>query len=351
MLSIMKKMVIAVVMAAFVFVGNLHAEDAVRAKEPKPGTKEYDDQVILRVNDVEFTRAVIKTTINNLMPAMSMHSSVSDERREKIRVTAVKGLIEDTLVKVEAAKDKELADAITKKDIDEAIDAFAKTLPKGVTLKQAMKNSKMNKKDLREFFKKQMLLHNYYAKVRKQLAEKALATVDEVYIKDYYDHNLAKFVVPEQIHLRMILLKADPSGGTRVWSAVYNRAMELVEKARAGEDFGKMAKELSEDKQTAEKEGDMGWQHRGSLMEELEAVSVNMKPGDVSEPINTLYGYVVVKMEGVKPEVQKTFEEINREKLKNELSDKLLKKDYEAWLSGLKAAAKIEYLSDEVRLK
>lgn len=351
MLSIIKKLVLAAAIIIFVSAGNLIAADDVKSNEPIQGTPEYDNQVILRVNEVEVTRVKFKAIVEKLIPSMGMHSSVSDERREKTRVTAVKGMIDDILVEAEAVKDADVAASIAKKDIEAEVEALTKRLPKGVTLKQAMKNSKMDKKELRAFFRKQLQTQRFYAKMRKQSATQAEATVDEAYAKEYYEKNLSKFKVPEQVHMRMILLKADPSGGTMVWSAVYKRATELIEKARAGEDFGKLAKEFSEDKQTAEKDGDMGWLHRGSMMEEIDTMSANMKPGDVSEPINTLYGYVVVKLEDVKPEVQRTFEEINREKLKVELREKLAKTLYDDWIKSLWAAAKIEYLSDEVRLK
>lgn len=347
MLSVIKRLILTVALVLFVSVS--HAADAGRP--PQPGTNEYNNQVVLRVNGVEFTMSTYQSYVNSAIPRMSMHKSVSDERKEMIRAKIIRDMITGELVAEEAAKDEEIVSMVKKKDVEEGIDALIKKLPEGLTLKQMLKNSKMSKNDLRAVIRKDLQARKYNVKISKKLLEQADKTVDDAYAKDYYEKNIAKFKVPEQVHMRMILIKADPSGGTKVWAESYKKAKELTEKARAGEDFGKLAKERSEDKETAEKEGDLGWAHRGSMMEEIDAASENMKPGDVSEPINTLYGFLVVKLEEVKPEVQRKFEEVNLDKLKVELSDKLSKSLYEEWLDGLWAAAKIEYLSEEVRLK
>lgn len=349
MLGIIRRLTLAAALVLFVSVSQGSAEDKV--KPPLPGQNEYNNQVVMRVNGAEFTRATFESYMNKAIPRMSMHKSVGDERKEQIRVSVVTEMITTQLISEEAAKDKDVVSMVKKKEVEDAIDAMIKKLPEGMTLKKLLKNSKMSKDDLRAVIRKDLQAKYFNAKISKKLTEQADKTVDDAYAKAYYDKNLPKFQEPEKAHIRMLLLKADPSGGTKVWTEVFKRAKELTEKARAGEDFGKLAKEFSEDKDTAEREGDLGWLHRGSMMEEIDLVSEKMKPGDVSEPINTLYGYLVIKLEGVKPEVQKKFEELNLKNLKTELSDKLVKKLYEDWLDSLWATAKIEFLSDEVRLK
>ncbi|MBI5886667.1 MAG: peptidylprolyl isomerase [Deltaproteobacteria bacterium] len=346
MMSFIKRSAFAAVLVLSVSLTQAFAADD--NMPPLPGTQEYGKQVILRVNGIEFTRGTYDSNVNNAIPRMSMHKAVSDERKEKIRQAVISDMITGELVAEEAAKDKEVVAMVKKKDVEAAIDALVKKLPEGMTLKKLLKNSRMSKDDMRAVLRKDLQAKRLNEKMSKKLIEQADKTVDEAYARDYYQKNLAKFVEPEQVHVRMILLKADPSGGAVVWSAVYKKAKELTDKARGGEDFAKLAGEFSEDEQTAKKGGDLGWQHRGSLMEELDVVSEKMKPGDVSEPINTLYGYVVIKLEGTKPEVQRKFEEINLGNLKTELSDKLSKTLYDGWIDGLWAAAKIEFLAPDV---
>jgi len=348
MLNIIKRLTLAAALLLSVSVSQGLAADSV--EPPLPGTDEYNNQVVLRVNGVEFTRATFNSNVNNAIPRMSMHKAVSDERKEQIRQTVISNMITGELVAEEAAEDKDVVSLVKKKEVEDALDALVKKLPEGMTLKKILKNSKMSKADLRTVIRRELQGKRYNEKMSKKLIEQADKTVDEAYAKEYYLKNLPKFKEPEQVHIRMILFKADPSGGTKVWSAVFTKAKELIDKARAGEDFANLAGKYSEDEQTAKKGGDLGWQHRGSLMEELDLVSEKMKPGEVSEPINTLYGYVVIKLEGVKPEVQRKFEEINLENLKIELKDKLSKTLYDNWIDSLWAAAKIEFLAPDVEL-
>lgn len=344
-----KRCALVAVMVLFAAVNQGYAKE--KTKQAMPGTKEYNNQVVLRVNGVEFTRATYDSYVNKAIPRMSMHKSVSGERKEQLRQAAVTEIITGELVAEEAAKDPEVAAMVSQKDVDDAIAEVVKKLPEGMTLKKILKNSNMSKDELKQTIRRDLQARHYNVKISKKLNEQADKTVDDAYAKDYYEKNLAKFVEPEKVHVRMILLKADPSGGTKVWTSVYKRAKELTDKSRAGEDFGKLAKEFSEDKQTAEKEGDLGWQHRGSMMEEIDAMTGAMKEGEVSEPFTTLYGYLVIKLEGVKPEKQKMFDEINLVNLKADLADKLAKKLYNDWLDALWAGAKIEFLADDVRLK
>lgn len=350
MSSLIRKVVFALFFAALISLpGYTFAEGADKAadKEDEQAAK----VVVLRVNGVEFTRSSLDTAIANLMPSASFHSSVSQERREKIRKSAVTSMVNDELVREAAAKDNDIVSSITKKDVEHEVDALVKKIPAGRTLKDVLKESRMSKTEMKDYLRKKLQARKYITKQMEGFAKQAEATVDDAFMRDYYAKHLAKFLEPPQMRMRTILIKADPSGGTKVWNAVRLKVKGLVDRARKGTDFAAMAKKYSEDKQTAEKGGDMGWQHLGSFIDEINAVAESMKVGDVSEPIMTLHGYIVVKLEDKKPEVQRKFEELNIARLKAELAEKERKRLAGQWIEDLRAAAKIEYLTEDVIFK
>ncbi|MBI5468022.1 MAG: peptidylprolyl isomerase, partial [Deltaproteobacteria bacterium] len=269
-------------------------------------------EVVLRVDGKEFTRETVDIAVSNLLPMMSYHSSVSEERYKTIQKTAVDSLINNEIIYSKAKNAKD-APPVTRKDIDEEVAKLKKRLPKGKTLDSVLKNSKMTMAELREDFKKNIMISRVNKKKNEEVRKQAAANVDEAYLLDYYTKNIDKFKEPDQIHVRSILLKADPSGGQKVWNEVKKKAQEVTDKARSGEDFAALARKISEDP-NAKDGGDMGWAHRGSLFPEIDDAAAKMKVGEISDPVMTIYGYHILKLEGVKPSVQKKFDEINKEK-------------------------------------
>lgn len=322
-----------------------YAADKQAKAAPAKGTPE---EVVLRVDGRSYTRENVKIAVDNLLPMMSYHSSVSEDRYKTIQKTAIDQMINSELIYKRATKNPKDMPKVSSKEVDEEIDKLKKKLPKDKTLETILKNSKMTMADLREDFKKNIVIDRVNKKKTEDVRKKAAANVDEAFLKDYYTKNIEKFKEPEQLHVRSILIKADPSGGQKVWDVAKKKAQEITDKARTGEDFAALAVKTSEDP-NAKNGGDMGWAHKGSFFPEIDDAAAKMKVGEISDPVMTIYGYHILKLEGVKPSVQKKFDEINKEKLKSELTAKEFKRLWDGWIKELRSTAKIEYLADDMK--
>lgn len=341
MASLTKHILIAAALMSLLPLNGLYAQPKSAQPQAAAEPAEKPTDIVARVNGKEINREALDIAASNLMPYMSFHQSVSDERLMKIKKTALEKLIEGELV-YRYAKEQKL-DSVTSKEIDSEVDKLKKKLPKGETLDKVLKRSKMTIADLKEDLKKSIVIARVSKKKYEEFQKKSEATVNDAFMKDYYQKNLAKFKEPEQINLRTILLKADPSGGQKVWNEVHKKAQEIAKRIKGGEDFATLAKSVSEDPY-AKNGGDMGWSHRGSLFQEIEEAVSKLKVGEVSDPIMTMYGYHIVRIEALKPSVQKKFDDLNKENLKKELEQKELKRLNDDWKKGLRDAAKIEYL-------
>ncbi|HUL22642.1 MAG TPA: SurA N-terminal domain-containing protein [Thermodesulfobacteriota bacterium] len=148
-------------------------------------------------------------------------------------------------------------------------------------------------------------------------------------VKRYYDLRKDTFKIPKQIRLRNILIKAGAQESPDQLEAKRKKAEEILEKAKKTKDFGSLAKQYSE-AENAPKGGDLGWIQKGMLGEPVESALFSMKAGDLTGVLSGREGFFIFKIEEVKEEKQKSFEEVKgqilealkKEKTKAEASRK-----------------------------
>jgi peptidyl-prolyl cis-trans isomerase C len=150
--------------------------------------------------------------------------------------------------------------------------------------------------------------------------------VDDAAVQKYYHDHQAEF---EQVHARHILIRFTgspaplPPGRKEMTDAeALAKAQEIRKKLDAGGDFVALAKEESYDTSNAGNGGDLGTFHHGMMAPPFEQASFAMKPGDISDPVKTQFGYHIIKVESKE---SKTFEEAKpdiEKRLKPEMTQK-----------------------------
>lgn len=152
--------------------------------------------------------------------------------------------------------------------------------------------------------------------------------VSDADIEAYYNNNQKKYQQPETVHARHILLKLDKTASSEQVSEKREQALEIMEQAKAGEDFAELAEKYSEGP-SKEKGGDLGKFERGDMVKPFSDKAFSMEPGEISEPVRTEFGWHIIKVEektkkSVKP-LAEVKEEIRQtlamEKAKNEAYD------------------------------
>ncbi|HJN19752.1 MAG TPA: peptidylprolyl isomerase [Candidatus Nitrosopelagicus sp.] len=74
-----------------------------------------------------------------------------------------------------------------------------------------------------------------------------------------------------------------------------SESIEILDKIKKGEKFGKMARQFSTDSGSAKRDGSLGYFGRGKMVKEFENAAFALQTGEISEPIKTQYGYHIIK--------------------------------------------------------
>jgi len=151
-------------------------------------------------------------------------------------------------------------------------------------------------------------------------------SVEAEQVQDLYNADLERFVEPEQIRARHILLKVDRNAEPQKTQAVQKQAKGLQEKIKNGADFAVLAKKYSQDEATAATGGDLGFFKRGAMVGPFEEVAFSLQPGEVSDVVETPFGYHIIKLEEKKTKRVRPLEEV-RDELVRDLQQELAERE------------------------
>ncbi len=129
--------------------------------------------------------------------------------------------------------------------------------------------------------------------------------VPESDVEKYYTTHITDYQEPESRHARHILVKASPNDPEEA----RKKAQEIKALAEADDDFAKLARTYSEGP-SAPSGGDLGFFTRGRMVPAFEQAVFSMKEGEISEVVETNFGYHIIKLEEINPSSTKPLEEV-----------------------------------------
>jgi peptidyl-prolyl cis-trans isomerase C len=283
------------VLASATVVGSAQAEDvakkvnvsvdapAVKVEAKAPQAKMSPDAVILKVDGEEIKKAQVMTSWNSMFP--KDRAPDFDTIQPNIRDNVLRGVATEQLIYKRAASS----------GVDESAEFKAKM-------------EQIKQKVLTQVF----------------LEKEANSRVTEADIRKRLDAENAKLKDKKQAHARHILVKTK------------EEAQDILKKLKAGEKFEELAKKLSVDTGSGVKGGDLGFFTADAMVPEFSKAVFAMKAGQTSDPVETSFGWHVIKLEEVKPVPPLTYEAA-KDSIGNELKSKAL----ETFVDEVVAKAKI----------
>ena len=216
----------------------------------------------------------------------------------------------DNMVRFEIYKQdaEEKGIKVTDNDVDAEYKKMVDMYGGEEKLQEALKENDLTVDQMKKYMKTNLLMRQYQEKMLKELEP----TEEE--LKKYYDGHKDEFKTAEASH---ILVKTK------------EEAEAIKKELDGGADFAKLAKEKSLDTGSAQNGGSLGQFSPGQMVKEFDEKVFSMKPGEISDPVKTQFGFHIIKLEkvsndfkGAKDAVK---EAVIQEKFK-EYNDKLEKK-------------------------
>lgn len=215
----------------------------------------------------------------------------------------------------------------------------------GVVISNLAKQKSFDKnpqiKEQIEFYKDNYLANEY---LKKEVAEKVKVTEEE--IKSYYESHNDEFKTPEMIRARHILIQANQSASESDKKKAKEKAENILKKIKDGEDFAKLATELSEDPGSKSKGGDLGFIPRGKTVKPFEDAVFSLKPGEPGI-VETQFGYHIIKVEEKREPAFEPFEQA-KERISQKLAQERMKSTVTEFIEHSMKDAGVEIYSEKI---
>ena len=172
----------------------------------------------------------------------------------------------------------------------------------------------------------EMIVNEYLARAYVEQEILGGVTVSDEEVEKFYRDNQSAFENPEQLRVRHILISVKPGASDEEKNAAKKKTTDILERVKKGADFAKLAEEYSEDPGSRQKGGDLGYITRKTTMPELEQAAFALEVGQVSGPVETAFGFHLIKVEEKKKASVAPFDQVKEEVRRKTLQEAKQKK-------------------------
>src|SRR6266702_127844 len=279
-------------------------------------------------------KAIDAVALRRAKKVLQRGRTAAAEQQAALDKEAVEQLISAELLYQAAAK-LEITDL--DKQIDAKIALGKARFKDEQEFAKAIKDLEMNEKDLREYTRRDLLISRF---VETTFVSKA--AVSEAEIRSFYDNNQDKFKRDESVKASHILIGVDSAASAEDKKKAREKAEKLRKDLAGGAEFAALAKEYSTCP-SSKQGGDLGFFGKGQMVPSFEKAAFALKHGEISNVVETQFGYHVIKLTEKKPAVTTDFNEV-KAKIEEFLKGQKVNEAIQKYLAETKKTAKIEIL-------
>jgi parvulin-like peptidyl-prolyl isomerase len=259
-----------------------------------------------------------------------------DIRIKELKENILEQMIDEKILIHEANRKKI---KVTRKEIQDGIEEIKKRFASEEEYNQELTKQGLTEEKFKEQVRDQLM-------VIKLIDEEVKAKVSpptDTEIEEFYKQNESQMVEPEQVRVRHILIKVDEKTNKE---EALKKIKEILKEAKKGKtSFAELAKKYSEDV-SASRGGDIGFFTRGQMVKKFEEAAFALDVGEISDVVETEYGYHIIQCLEKKAQEKKSLEEI-KDNLRNFIFQRKMEERYEKWLRTLRDKASITKIEIE----
>jgi peptidyl-prolyl cis-trans isomerase C len=296
-------------------------------------TKSPSDKAAV-VNGVVISQKELSKELDfNLQRFSRQGMQLSKEQMAKLKNEVLENLIDREILYQESQKSGIKVD---KKKIDEELSAVKKRFPTESEYKKALSTMKLSEDDIKKQITKKLAINQL---IDLKIAKKIVVTDKET--KTFYDTNPDLFKQPEQVRASHILIKVKPGADQQEKAQAMQKIKKVQKELKDGQDFAALAKKYSEDKGSSANGGDLGYFTRGQMIKPFEVAAFGMKPNEVSDIVETQFGYHLIKVYDKKPAKILAYGEV-KDLLAEHMQQEKTQQEAVKYIAELKKDAKIK---------
>jgi peptidyl-prolyl cis-trans isomerase C len=288
-----------------------------------------------KVNGAVITRGDVARTVKALLARNPQGQNLPPEIMKQAEETTLDNLISAELLYQAGAK-LEIKDL--DKQVEDKVGQNKSRFPSPADFEQALKTAGLTEKELVDFTRKDIVINNL---IQKEIATKVDVSDDEA--KKFYTENIDRFKQQESVKASHILVGVDPKATAEEKTKAKEKAEALLKKVKAGEDFAALAKKESTCPSSAQG-GDLGFFSKGQMVAPFEKAAFALKPGEISDVVETQFGYHIIKVTEHKDGETAKFDD-TKDKLKEYLKGQKTQKAVTDYIAALKTKANVEKLT------
>jgi peptidyl-prolyl cis-trans isomerase D len=181
------------------------------------------------------------------------------------------------------------------------------------------KNVAASKEDIAQFFERRKESYRTEPEIQARYirfnpdAYAGKVTLSDPEVRDYYDTNPERFVIPKTVEARHILIRLPADAAPEAVDKARAKIQDVLKMAREGKDFAALAQQYSEDEGTRSQGGALGAFPREAMVQPFADTAFALEAGQISEPVRTRFGLHVIKVEKVNEGRTRSFEEAQAE--------------------------------------
>jgi peptidyl-prolyl cis-trans isomerase SurA len=264
-------------------------------------------------------------------PMMADVSAITNPTQRAARAAAVRRQVLDRMVDeqllIQEAADLKIS--ISSDEVDKSIEQIKKDYGiDDAQLREELRKQGMSLAAYRQSTKREILKYRVI-----NVAVGSKVSVSDADVQSYYERHMQ--AANTQVRASHIFLVIPENADAAAALEKEKQAKQLAQRAQSGEDFGKLAREFSEDAATRAEGGDLGWFGKDILPKPIEELVFSMKVDQVQGPVRADRGFHIIKLVGRRAQDAKPLAEV-RDQIRGQLRQREMERQTKNFLSELR---------------